>query len=326
MQVLVLGATGFIGGNIARAALAAGWPVRALRRDPDSIGDLKGLPVEWVNGDLNDPPSLLQSMQGCEVIFHAAAYYPHSRDNLTVAEHVTRALTQIEGVLDAFGKSGAVRLVYTSTLTTIGHPPAAEPRLADERDYYQPGDLAKSGYYECKIAMEARVEEASRSGLNVVILNPTAVFGPGDVHLSLGSMLVALADGQAFFWLPGDINVVDVRDMAKAHIQAAMKGKPGERYIIGGHNYSLHQALEVAASAAGVRPPWMKLPLWVIDILVALGDTLPSLPLPANHMRAIRHWQGYNTAKARAELGLSPRPFEQTVRDAIAWFQANGYL
>lgn len=326
MKVLVLGATGFIGGNIARAALTAGWMVRGFRRDPDSCGDLGSLDIEWFKGDLTDPASLQAAMQGCEYVFHAAAYYPHSRDPKTVQEHVNLSLAEINRVLGAFKSSGARRLVYTSTLTTIGHPPADSQRLADESDYYIPGTLSQSGYYECKIAMESQVEKAAGDGLDAVILNPTAVFGPGDVHLSLGSMLVAVAKGQAFFWLPGCVNVVDVRDVADAHIQAAIKGRPGERYIIGGHNYTIREALDAAADAAGAGKPWLKFPMGAIDLLVKFGDFFPKLPLPVNHMRALRLWQGYNTTKAENELALSPIPFDQTVRDAVEWFQQNGYL
>lgn len=326
MKVLVLGATGFIGGNITRAALTVGWVVRGFRRNPDSVGDLEGMEIEWIEGDLTRPDSLRSAMQGCEIVFHAAAYYPHSKDPKPVDEHVTLSLTEIMNVIDVFKASGAKRLIYTSTLSTIGHPPPGKQRLADERDYYISGSLPQSGYYECKIAMEKQVENAAQQGVDAVILNPTAVFGPGDVHLSLGSMLIALAKGQAFFWLPGNVNVVDVRDAAEAHIQAALNGHTGERYIIGGHNYTMRKTLDIAASVVDVRKPWLKLPLPVIDLLVLASDIAPNLPLPVNHMRAVRLWQGYNTDKAKSELHLSPRPFELTVHDAIDWFKRSGYL
>ncbi len=323
MQTLVLGATGFIGGQIAKAAIQQGWPVRGLRRNPTSVGDLAKQPIEWVAGDLHDPDSLVQAMQGCQVVFHAAAFYPKSSDPRQLSEQMTAAQAEIEYVIQAAQQAGVERLIYTSTLTTIGHPPQGEDRLADERDHYQPGDLAKSGYYETKKLMENIVLSAAERGFPVVTLNPTAVFGPGDVHITLGSLLIAVAKGWMRGWLPGEINVVDVRDVAQAHIQAALSGQIGERYIIGGYNLTIRDALVQAAEALHVRPPSFEVPMWGVKFLVWLGDIFPFLPLPANHMRALEHWQGYNTSKAEQALNLTARPFAETVRDAIVWFKAH---
>ncbi len=321
MKTLILGATGFIGGQIARAALEAGWEARGFRRDPTRCGHLAGLPVSWVTGDLNDLPSLRAAMQGIEIVFHAAAFYPKDGNPRKVPQMIGAAQQEIHNVLAACQQAGVRRLVYTSTLTTIGQPPAGENRLADERDFYQPGALPKSAYYEAKIAMEQAVLQAAAVDLDAVIVNPTAVFGPGDVHLTLGGLLVAVARGWMIGWLPGAINVVDVRDVAAAQVAAAQKGQRGERYILGGHNFTVRQALEIAAAVSRARPPRFEIPLWAIGGLVALGDWLPFLGLPANHLRAVPYWQGYNTTKARRELGLTPHPFEETVRDALAWFQ-----
>jgi dihydroflavonol-4-reductase len=142
----------------------------------------------------------------------------------------------------------------------------------------------------------------------------------------MGQLLIAVARGFMIAWLPGEINVVDGRDVGKAHIAAVDQGRSGERYIIGGHNYSIRQALTEAARVAGVRPPRFEIPLWVLDGLVALGDIFPFIPLPSNHLRAVKLWQGYNTRKAQRELGLSPRSFDETVRDALAWFQEKEML
>ena len=326
MRVLVLGATGFIGGNIARAALSAGWHVRGFRRDPNSVGFLSKDPVEWTLGDLTDRKSILKAMSGVDIVFHAAAFYPKSGDPQLVPHQIKQASDEIDSVIDAFRRSGAKRFIYTSSLTTIGHPPPDEDRIADERDFYQLGSLPKSGYYESKSVMETRVLESVKQGLDAVVLNPTAVFGPGDIHLSLGKMLIAAAKGQAFFWLPGMVNVVDVRDVASAHITAAQNGTPGHRYILGGHNLTIKQALTLSAKTLGVSPPRLQIPLSFIDLLVSLGDVFPSLPLPANHMRTLRFWQPYNTSKAKTELGLNPRSFESTVSDSINWFRSQGYL
>ena len=326
-NVLILGATGFIGGHIARAALKMNWHVRGLRRKPGMTGHLGAdAPLEWMEGDLDDPDSLLQAMRGIDTVFHAAGYYPARQEKRSVFEQVSYALRQTANVMESCRRAGIKQLVYTSTLTTIGRPPSGARREANEEDYYIPGSVAKSAYYEAKSAMEQSFLQASKDGFRVVVLNPTAVFGPGDVHLSLGGLLLAVARGWALGWLPVTINIVDVRDVASAHIQAAIQGRPGERYIIGGHNLTLKDALTQAASIAKVHPPRFEIPLVFIDALVRLDDILPFVNLSGNHLRTIRLWPAYDISKARRELSLSPRPLEETVRDSLDWFRSQGLL
>jgi len=326
MKILVLGATGFIGGHIAQAALDAGWNVRGLRRNPTSAGHLGNAPVEWVKGDLHDPASLQDAMHGIDTVFHAAAYYPEDGNPRKVPAQVAHAEQEIRFVLAAAKAAGIQRFIYTSTLSTIGHPRPEENRLADERDIYKPGTLSKSGYYEAKIVMENAVTEASKEGLDTVVLNPTAVFGPGDVHLTMGQLLIMVARGQALAWLPGEINVVDVRDVAAAHINAVELGAIGGRYIIGGHNYTVRESLIEVARVSGVRSPLFEIPMGLIKAVVLVGDIIPSLPLPSNHLRALPLWQGYNTDKAQKELRFSSRPYSETVQDSLDWFRGEGYL
>ncbi len=320
MNALVLGGTGFIGGHIARAASEAGWQVAALRRNPGLEGNLTGAPVEWVHGDLEDQDTLLAAMRGSEVVFHAAAYYPKSKDRLGVGEHVSRARREIDRVLRAAAQAGVGRLVFTSTLTTIGRPPPEEDRLADEMDEYRPGTLPDNAYYEAKINMERAVLEAAAAGLPAVVLNPTLVLGPGDVHLSSTRFLLFVLRGWALASLPVTVNIVDVRDNAAAHLRAATKGQVGQRYIIGGHNLSLTEALSMTARLAGTRTPRFEIPLPVVAGLAALAGRLPGVRL-SSHLKALAHWQGYDTAKARRALGLSARPLDETLRDTIAWLR-----
>jgi len=326
MQILVLGATGFIGGHIARAALDAGWDVRGLRRRANYSGHLGDAPVSWVRGNLKDYASLRLAMDRVDVVFHAAAFYPVDGNPRKVRQQVKSAEREIQNVLAAALAAKVSRFVYISSLSTIGHPPPEANRLADERDVYIPGTLPKSAYYETKIAMEHIVMDAVAQKFPAVVLNPTAVFGPGDINLTLGKLLISVARGQAVAWIPGTINVVDVRDVAAVSIVAAERGEIGERYILGGHNYSVQEAITLAANVAGVNPPRFEIPLWALKIAVALGDILPFLPVPPNHLRTVEHWQGYNCRKAQRELGLVPRPFRKTVADALAWFREQGML
>lgn len=313
--VLVLGATGFIGGHIALAALRQGWEVRGLRRTPRSTGHVGEASLNWFPGDFNEPESLAPAFDGAEIVFHAAGYYPRSSGK--VGDQVAHSVRQTRTVIEACRRAGCRRLVYTSSLTTIGEPQPPGSRLADERDLYIPGSLARAAYYECKFAMESEVLRAAAS-LPVIVTNPTAVFGPGDRPGGLASILNAVARGWGLVWIQAQTNVVDVRDVAEAHVRAAVAGRPGERYILGGHNLTLRELLAHAARVANVRPPRLRLPLAWIDLAVWLGDLFPPLDLAGNHLRAVRHWQGYDCTKAARELGLRPRPLDETLRDTLA--------
>jgi dihydroflavonol-4-reductase len=321
VRCCILGATGFIGGQVARAALAEGLQVRGMRRRPNAIGAIGDLDVEWVTGDLADPASLVTAMRGCPLVFHAAGYYPHrARD---IQETVRHGVTGMRNVLNAATTAGVKRLVYTSALSTVG-PPADPSRLANEHDLYVPYSL-NNPYYEVKWAMEMEALRAAARGLQIVVVLPTAVFGPGDVKPTTDALLLAVARGLVPGYIEGMINVVDGRDVALGHVAAARRGRPGQRYLIGGHNLTIRQLLTVASEAAGHRPPGVKLPTGLVRVAARLGGALGIAG--THHLCAIDHWQPLDTSRAQAELGLrQPLPFEQTCRDALDWFHDHGYL
>jgi len=325
-NVLVLGATGFIGGHIAQKALDVGWKVSGLRRDPGAVGQLGNHPINWIDGNLNDYSSLVKAMSGMEYVFHAGASYPGDGNPGKTPDYVHFASAQMKNVIKATREAKIRRLIYTSSLTTIGKPGLGENRLADERDFYQSGTLSENAYYEVKSTMENLVLEAAGVGYDIVILNPTLVLGPGDVHISSSEILLMIAKGQARAVPPGVINIIDARDAAAAHIVAARIGKIGQRYILGGDNYPIQVAVEIIASIADVKSPSFTLSPRLIDLYIKASDALPFIPRAHDHIRAYEHWQGYNTSKSQKELALKVRFLEETVRDSIKWFVNQGIL
>jgi dihydroflavonol-4-reductase len=328
MRVLVLGATGFIGGQIARALLERGYAVRALRRSSSSTLAINELPIEFAYGDLRDRSALLAAMRGVEAVFHAAGYYPHN--SLAPRRALRLASSGMRSVLECARVADVGRIVYTSSLSTIG-PPGAGRTLADERDYYLPGSVADP-YFEAKWAMEAEVYRAAVAGQDVVALCPTVVFGPGDVKPTTGTVLLALARGLLPAYVEGRTNIVDVRDVAQAHVVALERGRSGERYILGGHNTTIGATLTLAARLAGTPAPRARLPAALALLGGKLAElamlAIPGQPFLPFHetIQMIRHGRHYDCAKAQHELGLAGRPIEQTLRDSLAWFQEHGYL
>ena len=166
---------------------------------------------------------------------------------------------------------------------------------------------------------------ATAQGLPVVTVLPTTVFGPGDVKPTTGAILLMVARGRIPFCFDGALNVVDVRDVAAGHVAAAMQGRPGQRYILGGHNLAFCEMMGVIAQAAGRKAPDLSLPLWLVQTLAEVGSLL-GVP-GTHHLRAIRHWQPLEATRTREELGLPESiPFEQTCRDALDWFRQRGHL
>lgn len=332
-QTLVLGATGFIGSHIARACLQAGMGVRILRRPTSSFLALQGIEnaLEFVTGDLADPNSLARAMAGCHVVYHAAGYYP----TRSVGREPMRraALQQMKNVLETAHSAGVEKMIYTSSLATVG-PPGRPDGLARETERF-PGGIARHPYWAIKRVQENLALRYYEKGLPVVILNPTMVLGPGDVKPATGQLLLGALRLRCLFYVDIRTNVVDVRDVAAAHVAAAERGCPGERYIVGGMNTDARALLTALAAEAGLPPPRVRLPVpgwlfWPARLLEHLSYLLAprrSFVMPTYGLEWVRLGSWFDGDKAQQALAWQPKyRLAETLSDSVGWYRRHGYL
>jgi dihydroflavonol-4-reductase len=327
MKALVTGATGFVGAAVARALLGAQWQVRVLARRGSDRRNLRDLDVAVSEGDLGDPDSLRRAAQGCEALFHVAADY---RLGARDPSELYRA--NVEGtrnVLSAAHRSGVQRMVYTSSVATIGLPADGSP--GDEQSANSLENMI--GHYKrSKYLAEEVVREAARSGVSVVIVSPSTPVGPGDVKPTpTGQLVLDAAAGRMPAYVDTGLNIVHVDDVAAGHLLAYERGKAGERYILGGQDMSLREILEVIAQLEGRSPPRVRLPYGLVLPIAYLAEGFARLSGRAGRItlegvRMSRKKMFFSSAKAARELGYQWRPPVQAFEDAIRWFRDNGKL
>ncbi|UCC87445.1 MAG: SDR family oxidoreductase [Anaerolineales bacterium] len=326
MKVLVTGATGFVGSNVAAALAARGDHVRVLRRTTSRLDALEGVPVEYVVGDILGPDSLATAMQDCQVVFHVAATAQYWRMGKETVYRVNVEGTR--NVLQAALDTGVQRVVHTSSVAALGYP--AHGTLIDESQVFPP-ELNWWPYGHSKHLAELEVHKAVAQGLPAVIVNPTIIIGPRDLNFVSGSLIRASVKGQLRVVPPGGSNVVHVDDVIAGHLAAAERGRVGERYILGAENLSHWDAAQIIASATGGPRPRLVLPHWTLTPLAGLIDAFNGLsrrpPLvTGGQVRLGGEFFYVDTNKAVRELGLPQTPFRQAVSDAYAWYQAHHLL
>ena len=328
MKALLTGATGFVGSAVARRLAAAGYDVRALVRPSSDRRNLSGLPVELFVGDLLDRASLDRAAAGCHALFHVAADYrlwvPRPRE--IYETNVTGSLN----IIQAAAAAGIERIVYTSSVAVLGITPNGSP--ADEQT---PSTLADMiGHYKrSKFLAEAQIREIVRThSLPVVIVNPSTPVGPGDLKPTpTGRMIVDAAAGRMPAYVDTGLNFVHVDDVAEGHLLALERGRPGERYILGGFNLSLKEALTEIAALMGRKPPRICLPHSLVLSLAAAAEawSLLSRKEPMINLtgaRLARKRMYFSSAKANRELGFRARSIKNAFSEAIDWYRQNSYI
>jgi dihydroflavonol-4-reductase len=327
MNVLVTGATGFIGSHLCRALLAKGYATRALIRPTSSLALIEDLDLDLAVGNLMDAFSLENAMHDIEVVIHCGAEVGGWRDRESmVASHVIGT----ENILYAAIRSGVRRLLYTSSVAALGVPdrplPGKEPILVDERHQwnYDP-DAWPYGF--AKHCTEELVREACNSGLEALILNPAAVIGPGDKNLVASSIVYHMGRGRRPPIPQGGLNIVHVDDVIAGFLAAMVRGRTGERYILGGENICFEDFLQAIAVVVGSPPLRLHLPGWLLHSLAGIVDTLQPLlhlPLRGHLLRMVGRHFFYDLSKAQAELGVTPSmTTRQAIQAAHNWYRNN---
>jgi dihydroflavonol-4-reductase len=325
MKALITGATGFVGANLVEAVTRHGWTARALRRASSPLQALEGLDYETAIGDVTDPDSLRAAMRGVDVVFHAAAVADYWR---TGAQRMMQV--NVDGARNVFAaalEAGVRRVVFTSSAASLGRPPFGQ--TLDERAVFNlpPGRFL---YGSSKAQAEQVAAGFVARGLEVVTVNPAVIIGPRDVHLISGSIIVEASRHWIPVYPPGGVCVIDVADVCAAQISAAERGRPGERYILGGENLWYRDLFGVVCDAVGRRRPALRLPRPVMRAAasgIGAGRAL-GLPLPVDEdqARLSAETMWFDSSKARRELGLATRPFAEAARRTVEWYKMHQYL
>jgi len=333
MKAFVTGASGFIGSNLVHDLVAQGHRVKALLRPGSDQRGLAGAEFQAVTGDVLDRKLLEREMEGCDWCFHVAASY-----HLWLRDYKPMYAANVEGtrnVLEAAGKAGCRRIVYTSTVGCVGLPKMVDGQWVPSTEADAISNKQLSNHYKCsKWQAECLAVKLFKDGLPIVIVNPTAPVGPRDVKPTpTGQVIVDFLNRKLPAYLDTGLNWVHVRDVAAGHIRAAEAGEPGERYILGNKegNWTLQQTLAMLEEITGIPAPKTQIPYWVALAAAHVSESAafftgkpPRAPLAGVRMAKYKMW--FNPAKAIRWLQLPQTPPRQALADAVEWFRANGYV
>ena len=327
MLAFVTGATGFVGSHVARALAAEGADLRLLVRANSNTKNIADLKADLATGDLCNPASLEKAMAGCDTVFHVAADY-----RLWVRDPEQMYRANVEGtraILDAAQKNDVRRVVYTSSVATMGF--TSDGRSADENSPVSLDNMI-GPYKRSKFVAEQVAIEAARAGFDVVIVNPTTPVGERDIKPTpTGRIVVDFLKKKFPAYVDTGLNLVDVTQCAHGHVAAFEKGRRGERYILGGENLTLKQILDKLAAITGLPSPNIRVP-YVLALATGVVDEIFTGRILGREPRATidavrmgRKKMFVSSTKAERELGWKVAPVDDALRRAAEWFRENGY-
>jgi dihydroflavonol-4-reductase len=327
MLAFITGATGFVGSHVARALADQGADLRLLVRSNSNLKNIQGLKADLFTGDLRDPASLEKGIAGCDAIFHVAADY-----RLWVRDPDEMYRANVEGtraILAAARKNKVRRVVYTSSVATMGF---TQDSLADENSPVSLADMI-GPYKRSKFMAEQVAIKAARAGQDVVIVNPTTPVGERDIKPTpTGRIVVDFLKKKFPAYVDTGLNLVDVKECAQGHIAALEKGRPGERYILGGENLTLKQILDKLAAITGLPSPTIRVP-YIVALATGVVDELVTGRILGREPRATidavrmgRKKMFVTSTKAARELGWKVVSVDDALGRSADWFRDNGYI
>jgi len=326
MKAFVTGATGFIGASIVRELIADGWQVRVLARPGSDRRNLDGLKIEIWEGDLSDRGALARGLEDCHTLFHAAADYRLWTRNPAAMYEVNVGGTN--NILGAALDAGVEKVVYTSSVGTLGNPGDGTPGTEDAPVTL---DDMVGDYKKSKFLAERAAERFLSQGLPLVIVNPSTPVGPMDIKPTpTGKIVVDFLNRKMPAYLDTGLNLIDVATCARGHLLAADRGRIGQKYILGNENLTLARIFAILSEITGLKPPRIRLPYYPILLaayanhaISAVTGREPLIPLAGVQMA--KKFMYFDTGKAVAELGLPLTPIEGSLERAVKWFREHGY-
>jgi dihydroflavonol-4-reductase len=317
--VLVTGATGLVGSHVARQLVERGDRVRITVRDRSRLDNVEDLDAERVTCDVLDRRAARRALRGVDRVFHLAG---STKLRATAGELFRINVQGTRVMLEECLRAEVERVVYTSSVATIG--PAPRGSTADETQPFSAGGLDVP-YVHAKREAEVEALRLAALGLPVVIVNPSHVFGAGDLYRSSTELVLRFLRRQIPAYVDGALNIVDAQDVARGHLLADERGEPGERYILGNRNFTLDRLFADLGRLSGVAPPAVKLPYHAGLALAVAAEALPGLPvITQTEVRASGQWWAFRSTKAKRELGWRPSHHEDTLERTIAWYRDRG--
>ena len=320
-KVAVTGASGHIGANLVRELLGRGYDVVALVRQSSLA--LDGLGVTRVDGDILDVQSLRRAFRGVEQVYHLAALISIQPGNKERLEQTNVGGTR--NVLQACGEEGVATLVHFSSIHALAQEPLDQP-VTEDNPLADETNARVADYDRSKAHADRLVRQNDWASLSTRIIYPTAVFGPNDFKLSLfGQVVTRLAHGRLPALVAGGFDWVDARDVAWGAVEAAQKGAGGDRFMLSGHYADMPQVAACIAELTGTPAPRLTTPAWLAGMFAPLmtgwarltGET----PLyTRDSLAALKANKVMSHAKAGRALAYQPRPFRETMADALSFY------
>src|SRR3954470_22060558 len=316
MTTLLTGGAGLVGSHIARLLAERGDDLRLVVRNGTRLDNLQGLEAERVVADIHDRAALRRALRGVERVFHAAGL---ANLRATPKELWKGNVEATRIVLEESLRAGVEQVVMTSSVAAVG--PAKRGSTADENQPFPRGSDSIA-YVRSKREAEVQALRIAALGLPVVIVCPAHVFGRGDVNHSSTELVRRFLRREIPAYVDGALNIVDAEDVARGHLLADARGRPGERYILANRNFTFDRLFADLGRISGVEPPAVKLPLPAAIAFAAALEALPGrAPITVAEVRAASLWWAFRSNKARRELGWKPSHHEDTLETTVEWYR-----